>query len=125
MGLAALVGCSSVQVDDVAVADASTDAAPDRGSDDAGTVITARDASVPDAPASVDAAGLDPLCNGDLRSSECEALYLPSAYGVDPACESPPFRKAGGTVIIRPDGLAKCVDFEVLATKQRVTCCPE
>jgi hypothetical protein len=115
-----LAACSSIPAEPFVERDASTDVVEDRGRD-AGVVVTPRDASVVDAAPLEDAGPLAPECNGSLHASDCAALHLPSAYGVESTCESFPYL---GTMR-RPKGLAGCVDWETLATGERLTCCPE
>ena len=120
VALLTVAACSSSEAFEVT--DAGVDATPD-ARQDAGVAVY-RDAAIPDATeaaAPVDAGPLDPLCDGDKFRDRCAALNLPAEYGVEPACESTPYR---GTTR-RPDGLAGCVDWETLATGERITCCPK
>lgn len=118
--LLVLAACSSEAIE------AAPDASPvaiDAGSDAAKVAVIPRDAAPEaSAEAGVDAGPLDPACNGNVRRDDCAALFLPSAYGMNPGCEGTPYR---GTSERRPSGLVGCVDYEVLATHDRLTCCPE
>lgn len=118
-----VAACSSSEATEPAPAqDAGREASSLPSATDAG-IATRRDASVPDASdaSPVDAGPLDPLCDGDKLRARCAELLLPAEYGVGQDCDGTPYR---GTVR-RAGGLVGCVDWETLATGERLTCCPE
>lgn len=128
VGLLLVAACGSASI--VAV---DPPGEPDASAPDAGRDVTAPDAaeaSATDAetdagPLPVDAAGLDPACNGAARLADCRTDGLQSAYGVELACAGVPYLLVDGGALLRPAGRDGCLEWRNLDAGTDVICCPD